>query len=279
MKKIIGAIIAIVIIGSIIYFQKDKNNIYPLSSSTSFEQRLQSYIEKNFSNGYSCNNTTEGKYFFDFIVFTYQNSWEYLVSLNSKMYGLTSLGNITLCGWWWDTLIIKDNENNFSLVHKFAMFEFEEKIPQDILKLLKTKEIKNTAYEQAKKYFKIEENKKISQECPKDLCNKTWYQLLEDGDKDNTNDNIFVYSTTPPKEMENAWKRWTLNFVDNNDMTEIDRSCPNNENDWRCPNITRWKIINKNTISYPLTGDPDRENRIELIEVSKDTLKYVHLYD
>jgi len=115
------------------------------------------------------------------------------------------------------------------LVHQFDEFK-EKKLPKDITRLLKSKEIENTVYEQAKKYFDIDENKKISQKCPKHLCNKTWYHIIED-DGNKYNDDIFVYSTTPPKEMESESKWWTLNFVDNHDMTETDHSCLNNEND------------------------------------------------
>lgn len=277
MKKIIGATIAILIVGSIVYFQRNRNNGYT-STNIFFEQRLQRYIENQFSKWYYCDEVKWSKYFFDFVYFPYKRDGEYLVSFGLWWYNKTELGNITSCGWGWELLIVKDDGEKIYLVHKFDEFK-ERNLPKEVVKLLKNKQRENTAYEQAKKYFKIEENKNISQKCPKYLCNKTWYQLLEDGDNNKTNDIIFVYSTTPPKEMENEWRRWTLNFVDNHDMTEIDRSCSNNENDGRCRNITTWKIINKNTISYPLTGDPKRQNRIELMEISKDTLKYIHLYD
>jgi len=238
---------------------------------------LQHYIESEFSNWYYCDAVEWSKYFFDFVYFPYKKKSEYLVSFSLWWYNKTELGNVTSCGWGWELLIIKDDWEKISLVHKFDEFK-ERNLPKDVTRLLKTKQRESTAYEQAKKYFDIDEDKKISQKCPKNLCNKTWYHVIED-DGNKYNDDVFVYSTTPPKEMENGSRRWTLNFVDNHDMTEIDRSCPNNENDWRCPNITKWKIINKNTISYPLIGDSDRENRIELREVTKDTLKFVHLYD
>lgn len=275
MKKLLLAFL-LLCIGIVWMSRMANNDEHDNKNDFSFEERLQHYIESEFSEWY-CDEIKWSKYFFDSVYFPYKKNWEYLVSFGLWAYHKTELGNVAGCGWWGEILIVKDDGKKISLVHKFD--DISEKLPKDVLKLLKTKQIKRTAYEQAKKYFKIEENKKISQKCPKNLCNKTWYQLLEDGDDDKTNDNIFVYSTTPPKEMESEWKWWTINFVDNHDMTEIDRSCPGNKTDWRCPNITKRKIINKNTISYPLIGDPDRENRIELIEVSKDTLKYIHLYD
>lgn len=277
MKKLLLAFL-ILCIGIVWMSRMANNDEHDNKNDFSFEERLQHYIESEFSDWYYCDELEWSKYFFDFVYFPYKKNWEYLVSFWLGWYSKTELGNITSCGWWGELLIVKDNWEKISLVHKFDEFK-ERNLPKDITKLLKTKQIKSTAYAQAKKYFEIEENKKISQKCPKNLCNKTWYQILGDGHDDKTNDNVFVYSTNPPKEMQSESKWWTINFVDNHDMTEIDRSCPGNENDWRCPNVTKRKIINKNTISYPLIGDLSRENRIELIEVTKDTLKFVHLYD
>lgn len=277
MKKLLLTFLFIcIVIAGFVHFGLDTDNV-EIKSNTKIEDRLRSYIESEFSNWYYCDAVDWSKYFFDFVYFPQKKDWEYLVSFRLWWYDKTKLGNITSCGWGGEVIIVKDDGDNISLVHKFD--PFGDDIPKAVEKLLKTKKIEHTVYKQAKKYFKIDENKKIRQKCPRNLCNKTWYQLVEDWDKDKTNDDIFVYSTTPPKEMESEWKWWTLKFDENYNIVENDRSCWGMENDWRCENKLEWKIINKNTISYPLVWDPDRENRIELREITKDTLKFVHLYD
>lgn len=277
MKKLLLALF-VLCIGIVGMSHMRDNDEKGITKNSIIEEKLKSYIESEFSEWYYCDEIKGNKYFFDFVYFPYKKNWEYLVSFGLWWYYKTELGNITSCGWWGELLILKDDWETISFVHRFDEFR-ERNLPKDIIKLLKTKERKSTVYEQAKKYFKIDENKKISQKCPKNLCNKIWYHSIEDWKDNKTNDDVFVYSTTPPKEMESAWKWWTLKFDENHNIIENDRSCWGMENDWRCPNIAKWKIINKNTISYPLIWDPNRENRIELREVTKDVFKFVHLYD
>ena len=52
-------------------------------------------------------------------------------------------------------------------------------MPDDVLKLLQKKQITSSTYEQAKKYFKINEKTYTNQACPKNLCDKTRYSVIE----------------------------------------------------------------------------------------------------
>jgi hypothetical protein len=52
-------------------------------------------------------------------------------------------------------------------------------MPEDMLKLLQKRQITSTVYEQAKKYFKINEKNYTNQACPKNLCDKNRYSVIE----------------------------------------------------------------------------------------------------
>ena len=122
MKKLLLAFL-LICIGIVWMSRMANNDKHDNKNDFSFEERLQHYIESEFSDWYYCDELEWSKYFFDFVYFPYKKNWEYLVSFGLGWYGKTELGNITSCGWWGEILIVKDNWEKISLVHKFDEFK------------------------------------------------------------------------------------------------------------------------------------------------------------
>jgi len=242
------------------------------SIDKSFGSILSEYVEKEFSRWYYCDELEWHKYFFDILSFPYQESWQYLVSFSVWWYSLTEFGNVTNCWWGWEILVIKYNGNAISLIRKFSDFE---KMPEDMLKLLQKRQTTSTVYEQAKKYFKINEKNYTNQECPKKLCDKTRYSVIETWES--MNDDINVYTTIPPVELRYNWWRWRWYvFSWNHTMIETNHECPD---EWCIHTWMKWEMVSENTLSYlSEIEEPNRMYRLELVEVSDKVLKIRHLY-
>lgn len=118
----------------------------------SFQQRLEQYIQENYSTGYYCDILPDHKYFFDIVSVPYKNTGEYLVSFDLWWYALEASGTLTDCGWaQWAGLIVRDEGDAISLVYKFADFPELETRKDDVLLL--PKNTVYTTYDQAKRYF------------------------------------------------------------------------------------------------------------------------------
>lgn len=232
---------------------------------------IQHYLEQHYSSWYYCEDVTWAKYFFDFIALPYQQDNQYILHYTFWWYHKTEKNNITNCWGWWDTLLITKDNNDIVLVYDFPDFPWiQSKYPfpkQEI----EANPLSNTLYEQAKKYFNIDDTMISDQNCTPLLCNKIRYHVIETGD--DLNDEIDVYTT---QKNEENWGRWTLFFSDNFAITETDRGCAN---DWWCEHTGIWEYTNTDTIAYPLRWDLLRKQQFEIIEADETTLKIHRIYE
>lgn len=234
----------------------------------SFDQKLTLFITEIFNKGYGCDDISWSKYFFDIQSFPYQKSGTYIIHFWIEGYYLTSLGNITSCGGGWETLLIKDNTNNIELLHLFWPVPWIEKIPDNIVRILKKNKIKNTRYEQAETYFHKQSICYADQICFPGLCDKIWYSVI-------TNDpDILTYSTIPPEEAKEN-KNWnSLYFWSDHSIKEINRYCLA---EWyNC--LGKRENVKKKTLSYILHNDPLRKNYFEIVKISDTELQIRNLY-